>query len=116
MRTRYIGDKSHLWRGGASEDRGKHTGNWNTVRVHALIRDNHVCVICGSKNRLGVHHKIPYRYVKEHVLDNLITLCRSCHSKEEIKINPYVQRSLIWGTKIVGSDVQVLRRDSSIPD
>ncbi len=39
---------------------------------------------------LQVHHKIPYiffnnDYIKANELDNLISLCRSCHQKEEWK-------------------------------
>jgi 5-methylcytosine-specific restriction endonuclease McrA len=95
LQTTYLAEKSHLWRGGSAEqDYGKHTGNWNCVRRQALERDGHTCVLCGSPDKLGVHHKIPYRYVMEHRLENLITLCRSCHSKEELKINPLIRKSL----------------------
>ena len=46
-------------------------------------RDNFNCVICNSKNRLIIHHIIPYQ---ENIallteITNLITLCKECHKK-----------------------------------
>lgn len=51
-------------------------------REHALSRDGYTCQICGAKHtRLEVHH-IKYRSQGgTDDLDNLITLCESCHKK-----------------------------------
>lgn len=79
-----LGEKSVLWRGGKTSPYNK---EWRAVRAEALERDGRKCVLCGSTDRVQVHHIIPYRYSKSHDINNLTTLCRSCHSKEELKIN-----------------------------
>jgi 5-methylcytosine-specific restriction endonuclease McrA len=53
---------------------------WAKVRKKVLARDCNKCQFCGSKKRLEIHH---YSY-KNHLnelnhLDDLITLCKSCH-------------------------------------
>lgn len=80
------------WRGGGKyPDRGR---NWSAQRRLALIRDNHSCQVChqkmtkANKHLIDVHHITPYRqfngnYLKANNLNNLITLCRSCHKKVE---------------------------------
>ena len=78
------GEKSNFWRGGKARAYGP---EWKIIRDAAWLRDGYKCVICGSVDRIQVHHKIPYRYCKSHDLDNLITLCRKCHSKEELLVN-----------------------------
>ena len=52
--------------------------NWKHARSQALERDHHCCVVCGSDHRLHVHHKGD---PDDHALDNLETLCASCHRK-----------------------------------
>jgi 5-methylcytosine-specific restriction endonuclease McrA len=65
-------------------------------------------VLCDSVKILNVHHKIPYRYSKSHALENLITLCRSCHSKEELLVNKEFAAALVSGRqkgiKIAGNN------------
>ena len=78
------GENSEFWRGGKSAPYHK---EWKSVRRRALERDGYKCRLCSSTDRIQVHHKIPYRYCHSHDLDNLISLCRSCHSKEELKVN-----------------------------
>lgn len=78
------GEKSHLWRGGAT---APYNGDWRFIREQVRKRDGYKCTICNSTDRIQVHHIIPYRYSKSHALNNLITLCRSCHSREEIRVN-----------------------------
>ena len=55
----------------------------------ALERDDYQCVACGKLSGLEVHHiepikeDMPPRRIKElDCLDNLRTLCHSCHKKE----------------------------------
>ena len=82
------GPDNPLWKGGGIKYRGK---NWKTQSNLARIRDNFTCQICGIyqvKPLLTVHHIKPYRkfngnYEYANRLENLITLCRSCHSKVE---------------------------------
>lgn len=70
---------------------------WERVREEALERDNHTCQECGASGEqhqqeyyrgLDVHHIKPVatfeQEVDAHTLDNLITLCPSCHQAHEI--------------------------------
>lgn len=46
-------------------------------------RDNYKCQICGSSDKLLVHHRDTNNHTKEtlnHKIDNLQALCRSCHT------------------------------------
>lgn len=68
--------------------------NWQTQRSKALLRDDFTCQICGSKDNLNVHHKKPYvefggNYQKANRLDNLLTVCHSCHLSIEPRIKAY---------------------------
>jgi DEAD/DEAH box helicase domain-containing protein len=71
---------------------------WQTARQAALTRDEHTCRQCGAPERDGrshdVHHLRPFRefgYVpgenhndrEANQLDNLITLCPTCHARAE---------------------------------
>jgi hypothetical protein len=82
------------WSGGGVDAYG--TG-WNETRRSALERDDYACVICStSGSELGrnpdVHHIVPVRAFAEsdrhdiedaHFLDNVVSLCPSCHSEAE---------------------------------
>ena len=52
-------------------------------RLLALERDGYACRQCGSTHRLHVHHETPWEpgQTDPHALDNLVTLCASCHRK-----------------------------------
>lgn len=61
---------------------------WELAREQALIRDNYLCQHCIKRKRLTpadmVHHIKP---ISDHpdlalVLENLLSLCNSCHNKE----------------------------------
>jgi hypothetical protein len=53
---------------------------WSAIRKAALERDGHTCVICGfNGGRMNVHHVEPFGLVLKHELNNLVTLCTSCH-------------------------------------
>ena len=52
--------------------------NWKQARKAAIERDHGQCVQCGSRFRLHVHH---LGDPDNHELDNLETLCISCHRK-----------------------------------
>jgi len=69
--------------------------NWLKVRRAVYERDNNTCQICGRTQeevgkKLSVHHIKPYRlfgnYEEANNLENLITLCQSCHMIEEYKL------------------------------
>lgn len=48
------------------------------LRERCLKRDNFTCVKCGSRENIDVHHKV-YRIPPR--LNDLITMCKSCHLK-----------------------------------
>ena len=61
---------------------------WENKRAEALGRDNNECQKCKSRGLYGeancVHHK---KHLRKHPelaldLDNLISLCNSCHDEE----------------------------------
>ncbi len=84
----------NLW-GGDPNDYGP---NWPEQRDKARERDGYRCTVCGAPERPGrqhdVHHIRPFRsfgyipgvnenYKLANRLENLRTLCRSCHRKVE---------------------------------
>ena len=49
-----------------------------------MERDNWTCQICGQRiGRLEVHHIIKRKEVRVDTDDNLVTLCKKCHGKED---------------------------------
>lgn len=61
---------------------------WELAREQALIRDTHLCQHCIKRKRLTpadmVHHIKPLNEYPDLavVLENLLSLCNSCHNKE----------------------------------
>lgn len=61
--------------------------DWDKIRYLVYLRDKFTCQDCGiNKQRLDVHHKIPFLISFDNSLKNLIALCKSCHGKEESRI------------------------------
>lgn len=89
------GDQSVLWRGGRTYP---YVGTWKAQRRLVRERDAGMCQKCGSTDRPQVHHIVPARYGGTHDLSNLITLCRSCHSREEMLVNERYRRTLLKGS------------------
>jgi DEAD/DEAH box helicase domain-containing protein len=78
--------ESGLWR----NDPNKYGPNWDRQRHLARERDNYQCQVCGvpeDERAHDVHHKIPFRqftsYELANQLDNLVTLCPTCHRRAE---------------------------------
>jgi DEAD/DEAH box helicase domain-containing protein len=80
----------------ARDDRGP---NWDQQRARARARDGHQCRHCGAPERPNrahdVHHIQPFRtfgyvrgqndhYLEANRLENLVTLCTSCHQRVEV--------------------------------
>jgi len=74
---------------GRPEYRG---GNWEAQAGRARSRDGYRCQICGVteealKRQLDVHHRVPFRLFESAAeanrLDNLLSVCRSCHRRLE---------------------------------
>ena len=55
--------------------------NWAEIRLAALARDGYRCMSCGSQEGLHVHHARPRRKGGANQMDNLQTLCESCHMR-----------------------------------
>ena len=65
--------------------------DWEAIRLIIYMRDNYKCQECGItmneyKRPLDIHHKIPFLISHDNSLNNLITLCRSCHMKIEKQV------------------------------
>ncbi|WP_424019551.1 HNH endonuclease [Halorientalis pallida] len=69
-----------------------YNGDWRSIRRRALERDDHQCRFCSKdRDEMGrnpdVHHIRPVRDFDDpqdaHVIDNVISLCRSCHGLAE---------------------------------
>ena len=66
---------------GTEYQQGNQLGFWN-VREYVLFRDNHTCQCCKGKSKdkiLNVHH-IESRKTGGNAPNNLITLCKTCHT------------------------------------
>jgi hypothetical protein len=79
-----IGEAHHQWEGGEINYGTK----WWRIRREALERDGYTCQRCGKDaEEIGrnpdVHHIEPVRSFENaeeaHSLDNVVSLCRSCH-------------------------------------
>jgi len=66
---------------------------WKEKRKLILERDSSACVICGSAERLVVHHR-QYTFIKptqkfkdpwDYPNSSLITLCTNCHNRGHYK-------------------------------
>ena len=96
-----VGSNSGRWNGGYREYYGVH---WPPIRDAARERDDHICQVCGMTNvehqekypgGLHVHHIRPRESFdppeRGDILENLLTLCCSCHMKwEGIPLRPLV--------------------------
>lgn len=83
-----VGPDHHQWEGGEI-DYGQ---TWWNIRRQALERDGFECQHCGAdRDEIGrnpdVHHVQPVRSFDDpedaHTMENVITLCRSCHRLAE---------------------------------
>lgn len=53
--------------------------DWERRRAMVFERDGRRCQNCGAAGRLEAHHITPISEGGTNDLDNLTTLCRSCH-------------------------------------
>lgn len=92
------GAKHANWKGGRSLTRGS---GWVSKREQVWLRDNYTCRVCGSKPKiLHTHHIIPYRITHDNSLGNLITVCRSCHTKLDARFSapcPIITNIMLHG-------------------
>ena len=77
-RGRYIDGRSY------SKSPHRYGDDWDKIRYLVYLRDRFTCQDCGINGiRLDIHHIIPFIANRDNSIDNLITLCRSCHMKQE---------------------------------
>jgi DEAD/DEAH box helicase domain-containing protein len=82
---------SHLREAGVwTNDPNDYGPNWMQIRDRVRARDKYTCQVCGAvetNHQHDVHHKIPFRaftsFAEANRLENLTTLCPSCHRKVE---------------------------------
>lgn len=88
------GENNWNWKGGKKKWKLKiydfyYKTRWQELRIKIYKRDNWTCQICGIHcnkiNKIQCHHIIPYRISQDNSEGNLITLCLSCHRREELK-------------------------------
>ena len=80
-KNKKLGEENPNWLGGKSKETySKEFNRRNKMKIR--LRDNYTCQLCFAKEdgrAFDVHH---IDYDKNNInQDNLITLCRSCHSK-----------------------------------
>ncbi len=73
-----------------TNDPNDYGSEWQALRERVRTRDRFACQVCGtveSNRQHDVHHKIPFRAFASRAeanrLENLTTLCSSCHHKVE---------------------------------
>lgn len=90
-----LGENNPSWIDGRSYEKECYRGvNWNEQRFKCYERDNYTCQICNvkciSRNDLNenngskiiqCHHINDFESEEDNELENLITLCASCHKK-----------------------------------
>ncbi len=76
--------------GAWTNDPNDYGPDWNRIRLAVRTRDGFRCQVCGAdetSREHDVHHKIPFKAftsaIEANRLDNLITLCSTCHRKAE---------------------------------
>ncbi|NJC96863.1 MAG: DEAD/DEAH box helicase, partial [Anaerolineae bacterium] len=76
--------------GAWTNDPNDYGPDWKNIREKVRVRDKYTCQVCGaveSGRQHEVHHKVPFRAftIREEAnrLENLTTLCPSCHKKVE---------------------------------
>lgn len=83
---------------GAEYQQGEQLDFWN-VREYVLFRDSHTCQCCKGKSKdkiLNVHH-IESRKIGGNAPNNLITLCKTCHTgyhKGTVKLPKTIHRGM----------------------
>lgn len=92
------GANNPRWKGGTSvlefeKTFGMSKGEWLKLVKIVRQRDKYICQYCGKHNAFDVHHIIPRSVKIDNTLNNLITLCKSCHPKVEILTQKYLDEN-----------------------
>jgi 5-methylcytosine-specific restriction endonuclease McrA len=54
---------------------------WELLKEERLEIDNYTCVDCGSHDNLVTHHIMPLSFGGGNDIDNLVTICKLCHTE-----------------------------------
>ena len=65
----------HTWMGNATNSQ------WRELKESVKAERGAKCEICGSLNKLDLHHMIPRKNKGKDVKDNVKLLCRTCHAQ-----------------------------------
>jgi 5-methylcytosine-specific restriction endonuclease McrA len=82
---RNIGEKHHNWNSELTNEDRERKRDVNVLKVlsrQTFERDNFICQCCNkTKTVLNAHHILPFHKYKDlrYDINNLITLCKSCH-------------------------------------
>ena len=56
---------------------------WKAIRERVFERDKYTCQACGGRGRPGnvlvAHHRAYGRFLHKQKMEDLITICQSCH-------------------------------------
>lgn len=66
----------------SSLKRSGSTSKWRKLREQVLFRDGRMCVICGADEKLQVDHIVERQHGGTDHMDNLQTLCETCHKSK----------------------------------
>lgn len=77
-------DRLRRWR----KDRQMSEREWMELRASVFARDGGRCVECGSTDDLHCDHNVELSNGGTNHPDNLITLCRTCHSRKTARAKP----------------------------
>lgn len=91
------GEKSYNWKGGVKSELARRldTSEWRRIRREVYERDNWTCQDCEQrclntkdsrsrpKLKIQAHHIVSRRDGGSDEIENLVTLCMSCHHKRE---------------------------------
>lgn len=93
MSASHSGPRCYLWRGGKSFE--PYTLDWTkSLKRSIRERDHYTCQSCGAQQgdiAFDVHH-IDFDKANSNP-ENLVTLCKSCHSKTSITRAPWMKRT-----------------------
>ena len=76
---------------------------WQTIKQERLKLDNSMCTVCSSNENLVCHH-LTYKNLNNEKINELLTICKSCHSKIHRKI------PTIWDSKNIQIKIKSLRK------
>ena len=73
--------------------------------MKVLARDNYRCCSCGRPGRLEVDHIVPIsKNGSKYALDNLQSLCQSCHREKTEAENPGLAEKRAWMAYLLESE------------